>query len=125
MFVSCCLGSCTSLSFEPSTRHCMFSLRPSKKFPQTRHLVKLLYIIYDLTNKTFTKALNSVYNNPLQSPALWSILSKKYFLMYNRKNLQLIIIFVALFSEGLSVTRERHRSVDSSSSSRKGSRYGG
>ncbi|XP_078366102.1 E3 ubiquitin-protein ligase rfwd3.S-like isoform X1 [Oculina patagonica] len=32
-------GSCTSLSFEPSTRHCMFSLRPSKKFPQTRHLV--------------------------------------------------------------------------------------
>lgn len=32
-------GSCTCLSFEPTTRHCMFSLRPSKKFPQTRHLV--------------------------------------------------------------------------------------
>ncbi|RMX38139.1 hypothetical protein pdam_00022706 [Pocillopora damicornis] len=42
-FVPHCLtlpeGSCTSLSFEPSTRHCLFSLRPSKKFPQTRHLV--------------------------------------------------------------------------------------
>lgn len=33
------LGSCTSLSFEPSTRHCMFSLRPSKNFQHTRHLV--------------------------------------------------------------------------------------
>lgn len=32
-------GSCTSLSFEPSTRHCMFSLRPSKNFQHTRHLV--------------------------------------------------------------------------------------
>ncbi|XP_066020492.1 E3 ubiquitin-protein ligase rfwd3.L-like [Pocillopora verrucosa] len=41
-FVPHCLtlpeGSCTSLSFEPSTRHCLFSFRPSKKFPQTRHL---------------------------------------------------------------------------------------
>jgi len=32
-------GCCSSLSFEPSTRHCLFSLRPSKKFPHTRHLV--------------------------------------------------------------------------------------
>lgn len=32
-------GCCSSSSFDPSTRHCMFSLRPSKKFPHTRHLV--------------------------------------------------------------------------------------
>ena len=45
LFVSYCLGSCTSLSFEPSTRHCLFSLRPSKKFPQTRHLVGFSYLV--------------------------------------------------------------------------------
>lgn len=32
-------GCCSSLSFEPTTRHCLFSLRPSKKFPHTRHLI--------------------------------------------------------------------------------------
>ncbi|KAK3735543.1 hypothetical protein QZH41_016125, partial [Actinostola sp. cb2023] len=35
-------GSCTSLSYEPTTRHCMFSLRPSKNFNKTRHMVSQL-----------------------------------------------------------------------------------
>ncbi|EDO47854.1 predicted protein, partial [Nematostella vectensis] len=33
-------GSCTALSFESQSRKCMFSLRPSKNSPNTRHVVK-------------------------------------------------------------------------------------
>ncbi|XP_019851837.1 PREDICTED: E3 ubiquitin-protein ligase RFWD3-like [Amphimedon queenslandica] len=32
-------GNCTSISFEPVTRHCMASFRPSKRLPASRHIV--------------------------------------------------------------------------------------
>ncbi len=33
------LGACTCVSFEPVTRHCLVSFRPSKRSPLSRHLV--------------------------------------------------------------------------------------
>lgn len=33
-------GPCTCLSFEPVTRHCLASFRPSKRTPHSRHIVR-------------------------------------------------------------------------------------
>lgn len=33
-------GPCTCLSFEPVTRHCLASFRPSKRTPHSRHVVR-------------------------------------------------------------------------------------
>jgi E3 ubiquitin-protein ligase RFWD3 len=35
-------GSCTSVSFESTTRHCLASFRPSKRNPTSRHIVSQL-----------------------------------------------------------------------------------
>ena len=37
-------GSCTSVSFEPLTRHCLTSFRPSLKQPNCRHVVSLGFV---------------------------------------------------------------------------------
>jgi len=34
-------GSCTSVMFEPLTRHCLASFRPSKRHPHCRHVVSI------------------------------------------------------------------------------------
>ena len=41
-----CLGSLTSLSFDPLSRHCLVSYRPSQSMPKTRHMV-IWNIIFD------------------------------------------------------------------------------
>ena len=38
-------GSCTSVTFEPLTRHCLASFRPSKRHPHCRHIVSVLIVM--------------------------------------------------------------------------------
>ena len=39
------IGSCMSVSFEPVTRHCMASFRPSKRSPSSRHVVSPVSLV--------------------------------------------------------------------------------
>ena len=36
-------GSCTSVSHESITNHCLVSFRPGKRSPQSRHLVRIAH----------------------------------------------------------------------------------
>ena len=66
LYIYIYIGACVCVSFEPYTRHCLASIRPSRRCPNSRHVV--------------SETTCTLYNlNPASAPLIYF----SFFLLYN------------------------------------------